>query len=69
MMLIVILYLFFIPTSFTFLTQSPQWTTSNYFRASQANVITTLTKNDKTPNFTFTFSSPLTTTPTLAYGI
>jgi hypothetical protein len=47
----------------------PTWLTSPYFRAGSQAVITTLTGNDQTPVFTFTFSSPLTGIPNLAYGI
>lgn len=69
MMFIVFLILFFIQTSFSFLTQSPIWKTSIYFRAGQENVINTLTGNDQTPNYTFTFSSALSGMPYIAYGI
>ena len=47
----------------------PTWLTSPYFRAGNQAVITTLTGNNLTPVFTFTFSSPLTGIPNIAYGI
>lgn len=48
---------------------APTWLTSPYFRAGNQAVIKTLTGNNQTPTYTFTFSSPLTGLPSLAYGI
>jgi len=48
---------------------SPTWITSNYFRAGNQKVIAVLTGNSSLPQYTFTFSSPLNGTPSLAYGI
>jgi hypothetical protein len=50
-------------------TSSPQWLTSSYFRAGNEAVIQTLTGNNTTPTYTFTFSSALPGLPNLAYGI
>ena len=57
--------------TFSLNTTSPVWVTSNYFRAGNQNVISTLTgKNaNPPPTYTFTFSSPLTGIPELGYGI
>jgi hypothetical protein len=48
---------------------APAWLTSPYFQASRKDVISTLTGNDKTPNYTFTFNKPFPSIPNLAYGI
>lgn len=50
-------------------TQPPVWLTSEYFRAGNEYVINERTGNDKTPEYTFVFSSPLPGIPYLAYGI
>lgn len=50
-------------------TAPPTWLTSDYVRAGNKNVISTLTGNSVTPTFTFTFSSPLPGVPYLGYGI
>ena len=52
-------------------TTPPVWVTSNYVRAGNENVIAVLTNQTTTPipNHNFTFSSPLTGTPNLGYGI
>ena len=56
-------------TTHAFTTASPVWLTSEYFRAGNEYVISTLTGNDQTPRFTFTYSSPLPGIPYLAYGL
>jgi Ca2+/Na+ antiporter len=48
---------------------TPTWLTSTYFRAGNEKVIAVLTGNTSTPQYTFTYSSALTGTPSLAYGI
>jgi len=48
---------------------SPVWLTSPYFQAARKDVISTLTGNNQTPSFTFTFNSPFHGVPNLAYGI
>jgi hypothetical protein len=53
----------------TYASVPPTWLTSPYFRAGHQAVIQTLTGNNQTPTFTFTFSSALTGSPDLAYGI
>ncbi len=50
-------------------TSQPQWLSSPFFRAGNEAVISTLTGKDKTPTYTFTFSSALPGLPSLAYGI
>lgn len=50
-------------------TNDPIWSTSNYFRAGNENVINTVTGSDQTPTYTFTFSSALSGVPNLGYGI
>jgi hypothetical protein len=52
-------------------TSSPTWLTSSFFRAGYEQVITSLTGSSQFPfaAYTFTYSSPLTGTPSLAYGI
>ena len=53
-------------------TVPPTWTTSNYFRAGYQNVIdNVLTGDDASPipSYEFTFTSALTGTPELGYGI
>lgn len=50
-------------------TAEPQWLTSPFFRAGNEAVIRTLTGNNTTPTYTFTFSSALPGLPNLAYGI
>ena len=47
----------------------PVWVTSNYFRADNQAVISTLTGSNVKPTFRFTFSSPLPGMPNLGYGI
>lgn len=54
---------------FSYLSAAPVWLTSNFFRAGNEDVIATLTGSDKTPEYTFTFSSALPGVPNLAYGI
>lgn len=68
-MLIYLLTLFAVTIAKNITTATPTWVTSNYFRAGYKDVISTLTGNASLPQFTFTFSSPLTATPGLAYGI
>lgn len=53
----------------SFLSSNPTWLTSNYFRANNQEVISTLTGNNVLPNFTFIYSSPCNGTPSLGYGI
>lgn len=50
-------------------TAQPTWLTSDFVRAGNKNIISTLTGNSVTPTFTFTFSSPLPGVPYLGYGI
>lgn len=50
-------------------TSQPRWLSSPFFRAGNEAVIKTLTGKDKTPTYTFTFSSALPGLPSLAYGI
>ena len=52
-----------------YLTSSPTWITSDYFRAGYQTVITTLTGSSALPQYTFTFSSPCVGVPSLGYGI
>lgn len=47
----------------------PTWVTSPYVRAASNKVISTLTGSTSTPAYTFTFSSPFSTVPNIAYGI
>jgi len=47
----------------------PVWLVSPYFRAGNQAVISTLTGNNTTPQYTFTFSSALSGIPNLGYGI
>jgi hypothetical protein len=60
--------LFFIETT-SYTATSPTWLTSAYFRAGNENVIIKKTGNNTTPTYTFTFSSALSGTPNLAYGV
>jgi hypothetical protein len=53
----------------TYASVPPTWLTSPYFRAGNQAVIQVLTGNNQTPTFTFSFSSALTGSPDLAYGI
>lgn len=50
-------------------TVPPTWITSNLVRADNRNIIATKTGSNTTPTYTFTFSSPLSGTPFLGYGI
>lgn len=47
----------------------PTWVTSPYVRAASNKVISSLTGSSSTPTYTFTFSSPFSTLPNIAYGI
>ena len=66
-MLLILLCL--LKVTFSYLAAAPEWLTSDFFRAGNEDVIATLTGSDKTPEYTFTFSSPLPGVPSLAYGI
>lgn len=63
--------------TFTFLFQAvlslytvrPTWVTSNLVRAGNKNIITTRTGNNLTPTYVFLFSSSLSATPYLGYGV
>jgi len=75
------LYLFYLPIinnmlsyflfllSFVTCQVPPTWVTSPYVRAASNRVISTLTGSASTPAYTFTFSSPFSTLPNIAYGI
>jgi len=54
---------------FSYGSSQPIWITSPYFRAGNDKVISTMTGNTSKPTYTFTFSSPLSGIPNLAYGI
>jgi len=56
------------PNKFYFSTP-PTWLTSPFFRAGNQAVISTLTGSSLTPTFMFIYSSALTGTPYIAYGI
>ena len=47
----------------------PVWLQSPFFRANNEAVIATRTGSDQTPAYTFTFLTPLSGIPTIAYGI
>lgn len=65
-----LLFLIFLPHTIRSLyTVQPTWITSPLVRAGNRNIISTLTGNNVTPTFTFTFSSPLPGVPYLGYGI
>jgi hypothetical protein len=49
--------------------ETPTWLTSPYFRAGNNKVISTTTGAGAKPTYTFTFSSPLSGIPNLAYGV
>ena len=68
-MLLVFLTLVHATFSFTYLSTAPQWLMNSYFRTNNEDVISSLMGSDKTPTYTFTFSSPLPGVPNLAYGI
>ena len=57
----------------SFLSATPTWLTSPFFRSNNEDVIATLTGNDKKPTYTFVYSSAFTDNgnglPALAYGI
>ena len=55
--------------SLAYTTTDPVWLTSPFMRASNQNVIATLTGSAIDPIHTFTFSSALPGIPNLAYGI
>lgn len=50
-------------------TVKPTWVTSNLVRAGNQDIIYKKTGKNETPTYTFTFSSSLTGTPYLGYGI
>lgn len=69
-MMYLLLFLIFLPHTIRSLyTVQPTWITSPLVRAGNRNIISTLTGNNVTPTFTFTFSSPLPGVPYLGYGI
>ena len=69
-MIHLLLFLIFLPHTIKSLyTVQPTWITSPLVRAGNKNVISTLTGNNVTPTFTFTFSSPLPGVPYLGYKI
>ena len=47
----------------------PIWLVSPYFRAGNNQVISTTTGAGTKPTYTFTFSSPVSGIPNLAYGV
>ena len=60
---------FIFQTVFSVYTVRPTWITSNLVRAGNKNIITTRTGNNLTPTYVFLFSSSLSATPYLGYGV
>ena len=60
-----------IPFSLAMKSNPPIWSTSEFFRAGNQDIIATLTDQSTVPipQFTFIFSSPLSGMPKLGYGI
>lgn len=69
MVLYLFLCVFFIIEVNSFTSVNPTWVTNSYFRSDNARVINSNTNGGATRTRTFFFSSSMTGTPSIAYGI